>query len=167
MRRYNSCSTKSPPTPLVIFQIDLFSAAGAMPKTLMDADQRERDIRLSSRTRMNTDTSLKLHKAKMLLRQLLSHLPPELAEGDGIALLGILARENAIKIVQLIYRARPYEGRFKDYELSRPTMLEHRASGLGDAQNTVRDYRSQIDTPADGITTLDPGRSTTEKEIAL
>jgi NTE family protein len=158
---------EKPADPLVIFQIDLFSAAGAMPKTLMDADQRERDIRFSSRARMNTDTSLKLRKAKMVLRQLLNHLPPELAEGDDIALLGILARENAIRIVQLVYRAHPYEGRFKDYEFSRPTMLEHWASGLGHAQKTVRDYRSHIDTPADGIITLDPSRSTTEEEIAL
>jgi NTE family protein len=91
----------------------------------------------------------------------LNHLPPELVEGRDIALLRNLARENAIKIVQLIYRTRPYEGRFKDYEFSRSTMLEHWASGLADAQNTLRDYRSQIDTPADGVMTLDPGRATT------
>ena len=37
--------------------------------------------------------------------------------------LGNLARENAIEIVQLTYRARPYEGRFKDCEFSRQAMV--------------------------------------------
>jgi len=151
--------------PMVVFQIDLFNAAGPLPKTIPEADERERDIHYSSRTRMNTDTSLRIHKARMALRELLDHLPPDLAEGKNIALLEEIARENAVKIVQLIYRKRPYEGRTKDYEFSRPTMLEHWASGLEDARGTLRDYRKQIDTPANGVMTLDPGRKT--KEIAL
>ena len=76
-----------------------------------------------------------------------------------------MARENSVRIVQLIYRARPYEGRSKDYEFSRPTMLEHWASGMADAENTLRNYRQQMDTPPDGVTTLDAGRAITEKEV--
>jgi NTE family protein len=150
--------------PLVILQVDLFNAAGAMPINLIEVDERERDIHYSSRTRMNTDASMRLHKAKMALRKLLDRLPPELAEGEDFTLLRDVARENAIKIVQLIYRARPYEGRTKDYEFSRPTMLEHWASGLADAQNALRQNRSQFDTPAEGVATFDPGRATSEKE---
>ena len=153
--------------PLVIFQIDLFNAAGPLPKTLMDSDERERDIHYSSRTRMNTDTSLKLHKAKLALRELLERLPAELLAGDNIELLKEMARENAVKVVQLIYRTRPYEGRSKDYEFSRPTMLEHWASGFGDAQSALRNHRVQIDTPADDVTTLDPGGAITEKRVRL
>jgi NTE family protein len=136
-----------------------------MPKTLVEAAEREGDIRYSSRTRMNTDTSLHIHKARMALRELLDHLPPDLAKGENIALLADMARENAVKIVQLIYHKRPYEGRAKDYEFSRPTMLEHWASGLADARQTLREFREQIDTPAEGVMTLDPRRPT--KEIAL
>src|ERR1700749_753675 len=40
---------------LLIFQVDLFSARGPLPKTLLEAAEREKDIRFSSRTRMNTD----------------------------------------------------------------------------------------------------------------
>jgi NTE family protein len=39
--------------PLVILQVDLFNAAGAMPTNLIEADERERDIHYPSRTRMN------------------------------------------------------------------------------------------------------------------
>jgi len=150
--------------PLVIVQVDLFNAAGAMPTNLIEADERERDIHYSSRTRMNTDASMRLRKAKMALRKLLDRLPPELAEGEEFTLLQDVARENAIKIVQLIYRTRPDEGRTKDYEFSRPTMLEHWASGLADARNALREHRDQIDTPAEGVATFDPGRATSEKE---
>ena len=150
--------------PLVIVQVDLFNAAGAMPTNLIEADERERDIHYSSRTRMNTDASMRLHKAKMALRKLLDRLPPELAEGEDFTLLQEVACENSIKIVQLIYRTRPYEGRTKDYEFSRPTMLEHWASGLADARDALRQHRAQFDTPAEGVATFDPGRTTSEKE---
>jgi len=38
-----------------IFQVDLFSARGAMPQNLFEVAQREKEIRYSSRTRPNTD----------------------------------------------------------------------------------------------------------------
>ena len=37
---------------LLIFQVDLFSARGELPQTLLEAAEREKDIRFSSRTRM-------------------------------------------------------------------------------------------------------------------
>ena len=40
---------------LLIFQVDLFSARGPLPVSLLEAAEREKDIRFSSRTRMNTD----------------------------------------------------------------------------------------------------------------
>ena len=40
---------------LAIFQADLFSARGTKPKTLADVAQREKDVRYSSRTRVNTE----------------------------------------------------------------------------------------------------------------
>ena len=80
----------------------------------------------------------------------------------------MMARENSVRIVQLIYRARPYEGRSKDYEFSRPTMLEHWASGLADAQNTLRELPTvKWIRPADGVATFDPGRAIKEKEVDL
>src|ERR1700736_2608333 len=42
-------------TDLLIFQVDLFSARGPLPVSLLEAAEREKDIRFSSRTRMNTD----------------------------------------------------------------------------------------------------------------
>src|SRR5262249_9405194 len=113
---------------LLIFQVDLFNARGSMPQTLLDAAAREKDIRYSSRTRLNTDANLTLHRAKVALRELLKALPDNCPVDRE--LLARLARENAVTVVQLIYRQKPYEGHSKDYEFSRQTMLDHWASGV-------------------------------------
>ena len=123
--------------PLLIFQVDLFSARGELPKTVLEAAEREKDIRFSSRTRFNTDMNLKLHRARVALQNLLSKLPPELGELDGLALLRELAHEWPITIVQLIYRSKIYEGNSKDYEFSRVTMREHWAAGREDVRRTL------------------------------
>ena len=122
---------------LMIFQVDLFSARGELPKTVLEAAEREKDIRYSSRTRYNTDMTLKLHRARVALRDLLAKLPPDLADLDGVPLLRELAHESAITVVQLIYRSKVYEGNSKDYEFSRVTMHEHWAAGREDVRRTL------------------------------
>src|SRR6195952_4064480 len=52
---------------LLIFQVDLFSARGPLPISLLEAAEREKDIRFSSRTRMNTDKNKKIHIARKAL----------------------------------------------------------------------------------------------------
>src|SRR6201987_6541625 len=57
---------------LLIFQVDLFSARGELPKNLLEAAEREKDIRYSSRTRMNTDKNRQIHNARKALRDLMN-----------------------------------------------------------------------------------------------
>jgi NTE family protein len=115
---------------LLVFQVDLFPAQGPMPKTLSDAAEREMDIRYSSRTRLNTDRAKETQRAKRLVRDFLDALPAELTDSAAARELREVARENALTVVQLIYRRRAYESGFKDYEFSRATMLAHWGSGL-------------------------------------
>src|SRR6478609_1071525 len=49
---------------LIIFQVDLFSARGPLPTSLLGAAEREKDIRFSSRTRLNTDKNKQLHNTR-------------------------------------------------------------------------------------------------------
>ena len=44
---------------LLIFQVDLFSARGQVPDSILEAQEREKDIRFSSRTRLITDANKK------------------------------------------------------------------------------------------------------------
>jgi NTE family protein len=142
----------------LIFQVDLFNARGKMPRNLIEVDEREKDIRFSSRTRLNTDSNLKIHRVKVALRKLLDSLPPEHRDGPEAAMLADVAKENAVTVVQLIYRKRAYEGGSKDYEFSRQTMLEHWASGFGDVEHCFATQREKLTRAAHpGVVVIDPG----------
>jgi len=137
---------------LLIFQVDLFSARGAWPRTVLEAAEREKDIRFSSRTRLNTDMQKQLRNTKAALQKLIERLPADY-EGDELALLRAFAHESSIAIVQLIYRAKLYEGNSKDYEFSRVTMTEHWRAGVSDVHRTLR-HREWLDLP------MEPGAIT-------
>ncbi|WP_267360641.1 MULTISPECIES: patatin-like phospholipase family protein [unclassified Methylobacterium] len=126
---------------LVVYQVDLFSAQGAMPRTLVDAAEREKDIRYSSRTRLNTDKNIEIRKAKRAMRRLIEKLPPEMRADDDVTFLRQVTRQNFITMMQLIYRQKSYEGNSKDYEFSRATMLEHWQAGQDDAVRSLRHRR--------------------------
>jgi NTE family protein len=123
---------------LVIYQVDLFNARGPMPKTLQEAAEREKDIRYSSRTRLNTDAQLRIHRLKSSLADLLKTLPAERSADPNVKLLADFSKESSVIVVQLIYRDRAYEGSFKDVEFSRQTMLDHWAAGLADGERSAR-----------------------------
>jgi NTE family protein len=149
------------PDDLVIYQVDLFNARGPMPKTIQEAAEREKDIRFSSRTRLNTDAQLRIHRLKTGLAALLKALPAEQAEDPEIQILSELAKEPSVTVVQLIYRDRAYEGRFKDVEFSRQTMLDHWKSGLVDADRAIA--HRNTDAPhlePGGAVSVDPGLDT-------
>jgi len=145
-------------TDLVIFQVDLFNARGAVPKTLLEAVDREKEIRFSSRTRLNSDVNLRRRMARVALAGLLEKLPPELALEPEVALLRVAAREPAVALVQLIYRKKGYENGSKDYEFSRQTMVEHWQMGRSDVAECMALHADDLKGPLEpGVTVLDPG----------
>src|SRR6202041_2471232 len=89
---------------LLIFQVDLFSARGPLPQTMLEAAEREKDIRYSSRTRMNTDKNRQIHNARKAVRDLIDKLPDDLKDDPSAVLLREAAKENTVTVVHLIYR---------------------------------------------------------------
>ena len=94
---------------LLIFQVDLFSARGDLPETLLEAAEREKDIRYSSRTRMNTDKNRQIHNARKAVRDLISKLPDNLQDDPSVEFLREAAKENTVTVVHLIYKSKNYE----------------------------------------------------------
>src|ERR1700756_752858 len=88
---------------LLIFQVDLFSARGPLPVSLLEAAEREKDIRFSSRTRMNTDKNKQIHNARMALRALIDKLPEPLKNDPSLDILRKIAKESTVTVVHLIY----------------------------------------------------------------
>jgi NTE family protein len=142
---------------LTIYQVDLFNARGPMPRTIQEAAEREKDIRFSSRTRLNTDAQLRIHRLKSAVAELLKTLPQG-AEVPDIQLLEEFSKENTVTVVQLIYRDRAYEGAYKDVEFSRQTMLDHWGSGVADGQRALERRRTNPPHPTrGGAVSVDPG----------
>ncbi|MEO8312548.1 MAG: patatin-like phospholipase family protein [Caldimonas sp.] len=125
----------------LVFQVDLFAARGDMPATLGEASEREKDIRYSSRTRLNTTYELRRQATLQAARRLFDRLPPGLRDDPDAKMLAALPCDTAVEVVHLIYRSKHYESQSKDYEFSRASMLEHWAAGLADTQATLEDPR--------------------------
>lgn len=146
--------------PLLVFQVDLFAARGQIPRTLAEAQQREKDIRFSSRTRMNTDVHQRIAAleaaAAHLLERLDGRLPADVADDPALAVLRARTCPGPVTILHLINRPESYETGSKDYEFSRMTMLGHWESGKADVLRSLASPRwKRRSVPVAGIVTLD------------
>jgi NTE family protein len=143
---------------LLVYQVDLFSSRGPMPRNLIEASDREKDIRFSSRTRLNTDANMKIRKAKAALRELIQALPADLLPQNKAELLADLAHQSAVTVIQLVYRQKPYESGARDYEFSRQSMLDHWAAGVENVERYLSEPGPMLDKLGEGeVAVFDPG----------
>ena len=159
-----------PRDDMVIFQIDLFSAKGCMPKNLFDIGQREKEIRYSSRTRLNTDIFREMQTIRRAIRHLRGKVPPELCDNPDWEFLDSVSCDAAVTIVLLIHRRAAYWTQSNDYEFSRYSMEEHWLSGRADVERSLNDPAWKNRTrPEEGVQVLDLTREldTHPKERAL
>ncbi len=140
----------------LVFQVDLFVAEGAMPADLMHVAEREKDIRFSSRTRLNTTNALARHSLEQSARRLIAKLPAKLADDPDVQALRAASRQSAVTVVHLIHRGKRYETQSKDYEFSRVSMQEHWQAGSADMNRTLADPEWLARTPPrDGVRVFD------------
>ena len=125
------------PGDMLIFQVDLFSAAHERPKTMLDVLSREKEIRYSSRTRQVSDQLVRQRREHEGVARLLDKLPAEMADDPDVVALRAATRESSISLVQLIYRANAWEGGSRDYEFSQRTMQDHIAAGQAAIAETM------------------------------
>lgn len=147
---------EEPRPELCVFQVDLFSARGEVPRTVVEALEREKEIRYSSRTRLNTDAFKRLQSARGAVHRLLAKLPEDLQDDEDVRLLRSLASSTGVTIVHLINKRRAHHTQSKDYEFSRQTIEEHWSAGRADVRHTLAHPawtgRSR---PGSGVTVLD------------
>ena len=121
----------------LIFQVDLWSASGALPRDMAGVGVRMKEVQYSSRTRAATDEFRERQKLRAAFQKLLAQLPPELAATPEARLLADASDPAVYNIVQLIYHSPTYEGESKDYEFSRQTMEDHWRTGYENARRTL------------------------------
>lgn len=132
---------------MLVFQVDLFPAAGALPKQMSDVWSREKDIRYSSRTRLVTDQYIRARREHQAMRDLLKILPDDLRESRQAKKLAAFIDDSAVNVVHLIYRNREWETGARDFEFSTATMKDHWHQG----QEAVQDALLEGDLLAQNI----------------
>lgn len=144
---------------LCIYQVDLFSSRGGLPKNIFEAAEREKEIRYSSRTRMTTTAAEEQQSLRNAFQNLLNKLPKNLRDDPDVKFLEQKAKAGAITVMHIINRPTSTETQTKDYEFSRLSMEEHWASGYDDVMHSLNSKAwKQRAIPAQGMVTFDHGR---------
>jgi NTE family protein len=121
----------------LVFQVDVFQAHGFVPANLDQVNEREKDIRFSSRTRMITEGLRERHNVRHIINELHKLLPPEIAATPEAKRLYEQGCVTEMDIATLVYRPAEPQGAAKDFEFSRATMLARWEEGCTDARETL------------------------------
>lgn len=121
----------------LVWQVDLWSADGSIPKDLATVAVRMKEVQFSSRTRAATDHFRTSEKYRSAFMELLAKMPAELADSPQAKMLAAASDQAVYNIVQLVYHSPTYEAQSKDYEFSRRTMRDHWRAGYEDAAKTL------------------------------
>jgi NTE family protein len=146
----------SPRQDTLAFQVDLWSARGDFPRDMAEVETRRKEIIYSSRTRANTSSFRRMQRMRHAAAKLSADMPEHVRNSAEMEVLQPMIEHKAYNIIQLIYRAKTYEGQSKDYEFSRRSMEEHWRAGYHDAVRTLRhpEVLRRSKTP-DGVFTFD------------
>jgi NTE family protein len=144
------------------FQVDLFCSKGDEPTTLLEVARREKDIRYSSRTKLNTNYLREMQNIRRHIRRFTATLTPEQLDDPNWRALNAIACDAAITIVHLIHRRKAYQTQSMDYEFSRCSMEENWAAGVEDVEATLS-HPSWVgrSRPEDGVAIFDLTRDLT------
>ena len=121
----------------LIFQVDLWNAVGGLPRNLTDVASRSKDIQYSSRTRLVTEYMRLKQEQQRLLHDLMALVPADQHDTPAYRRAEAQASGAMTNLVHLIYRNKPYEGHYKDYEFSANSMRLHWNAGLDDMNHTL------------------------------
>jgi NTE family protein len=119
----------------LVFQVDLWSSKGALPKTLADVEERRKDITYSSRTRFVTDMLKSQHESRRAIRRCLSVMTEKQKKAANVSDERMWSAA-VTNIVHLIYQNKSHEGFYKDFEFSGTSMDGHWLAGQRDIGNT-------------------------------
>jgi len=123
---------------LLVFQVDLFSSPGDLPRDIWDVFAREKEIRYASRTKILTDYYVKLYEKDVLLKRILDKVPSAKLTREDKELKQRLSDLPEVTILNLIYQKTKYEGMANDAEFSSLSMRDHWQAGYRDTVLTIK-----------------------------
>ena len=127
----------SPRRSRLTFQVDVFQAQGRLPSNLDEVNERDKDIRYSSRTQISSNAYRERHDVRHAINELHKLLPPDLANTEQARRLYEHGCVTEMDIMQLVYRSIEPQGASKDYEFSRSSMEVRWQQGISDARTAL------------------------------
>ncbi|MCW3478556.1 patatin-like phospholipase family protein [Neisseriaceae bacterium JH1-16] len=132
----------------LIFQVDLWSAKGALPTDLSTVALRQKDIQYSSRTRLVTNYMEQTQQYRRMLRELMELVPEEERHHNPwYRRAAAVACDRRFNVIHLIYQDKECEGHYKDYQFGALAMREHWQSGLSDIELSLQ-HPDWLDMPS-------------------
>ncbi len=150
------------------FQVDLWSARGSVPTNMSEVSDRIKDIQYSSRTRLITEQLRWSQYLRHMLQRMLEDIPQEIRDDKKAyyQLVEDLACSKRYNVIHLIYRNRPYEQHYKDFQFGLATMREHWESGQKDILLTLQEPdRLAMPEDVSGFVTHDVHREELERRM--
>lgn len=125
---------------MLVFQVDLWSAEGTLPKTIFEVEERKKDIQYSSRTRSITQAMRTLHEMREIIFDIVEQIPEEVKKQNKyFEEIAKSVKGGKTNVIHLIYKKDQSEGYYKDIEFSKETKERHWKSGLIDVDETLKD----------------------------
>jgi NTE family protein len=121
----------------LVFQVDVFSAEGALPRNLDHVNERVKDIQYSSKTRFNSDRVKEREDLRGALHRVIEKLPEALQSDPDVQLLKGVSTRGAVTLVHFINRHDTFSSYFKDAEFSRATVRELWDAGEDDVRQAI------------------------------
>lgn len=140
----------------LVLQVDLWSARGDAPRSLLDVLERMKDIRFSSRTRHGTQMVETAQRLRTSLRELIDLLPDRTLPPHLHDALSPHLGDRVFNVIHLIYQTKAHEAQNKDYAFGHIPLREHWDSGRRDMDRTLA-HPQYFDLPdrAIGVATHD------------
>ena len=122
----------------LVFQVDLWSARGPLPRSMAQVTERQKDIQYSSRTRFVTDMMQRDQRYRNMLHHVLEQVPQTRRTSDPWCIEAEkVACGRKYNVQHLIYEQKAYDQHYKDYQFGLSTMQDHWAAGLADIRKTL------------------------------
>lgn len=119
------------------FMIDLFDAAGQLPRSMEEVETRHKDILYASRSERGLESERTIHNLRRAVMALWERLPPEARTDPHLNELAELGCTTTMHVVRIVHRGEAGELASKDYEFSRPSITAHWRAGYEDAKRVL------------------------------
>jgi len=121
----------------LVFQVDLFSAGGEVPRSLEQVEERVKDIQYASKVRFNSARLREFEDLRAALHRVIEKLPEALQSDPDVQRLKAVSTRGAVTLVHFINHRDTNSSHFKDAEFSHATVTQLWSAGEDDVRDAI------------------------------